>query len=183
MQRATTRYRGFLGRSFLPSGRALMLLLAVGVAACGRAQVRPTPGPAEPGPERGGRRVVQEGLATYYAPKFAGRRTASGDRYEPGRLTAAHRTLPFGTRVRVRRAPRGARAIGPSVIVRINDRGPYEEGRLIDLSGAAARRLGMLGTIARVRVEVLADAASSPSRSASRSASTSAPGASAAPAR
>jgi rare lipoprotein A len=154
MQRATTRYRGFLGRSFLPSGRALMLLLAVGVAACGRAQVRPTPGPAEPGPERGGRRVVQEGLATYYAPKFAGRRTASGDRYEPGRLTAAHRTLPFGTRVLVSRIDREGRVVAGPVVVRINDRGPYGRA-IIDLSMAAARRLGMIRDgLVRIRLEV-----------------------------
>ncbi len=131
-----------------------MLLLAVGVAACGRAQVRPTPGPAEPGPERGGRRVVQEGLATYYAPKFAGRRTASGDRYEPGRLTAAHRTLPFGTRVLVSRIDREGRVVAGPVVVRINDRGPYGRA-IIDLSMAAARRLGMIRDgLVRIRLEV-----------------------------
>ncbi len=161
-----------------PSTCAVLLGTLALLGGCRDDRPRPQPPPPEPAVV-----AVRTGVASHYAARFSGRRTASGERYDPEALTAAHRTLPFGTRVRVRRAPRGARAIGPSVIVRINDRGPYEEGRLIDLSGAAARRLGMLGTIARVRVEVLADAASSPSRSASRSASASAPGASAAPAR
>ncbi len=133
-----------------------MLLLAVGVAACGRAPVRPTPGPGEAGtwPRPEGRRVVQEGLATYYAPKFAGRRTASGDRYEPGRLTAAHRTLPFGTRVLVSRIDRDGRVVAGPVVVRINDRGPYGRA-IIDLSLAAARRLGMIRDgVVRIRLEV-----------------------------
>ena len=90
-------------------------------------------------------------MATYYASRFAGRRTASGERYDPGELTAAHRTLPLGTLVRVTRVDGGM-----SVVVRINDRGPYASGRIIDLSMAAARRLHMLDTgVVRVRVEVL----------------------------
>jgi rare lipoprotein A len=91
-------------------------------------------------------------MATFYSSRLAGRRTASGERYDPGDLTAAHRTLPLGTIVRVTRVDGTA---GP-VQVRINDRGPYGEGRIIDLSMAAARRLHMLGAgVVRVRVEVV----------------------------
>jgi rare lipoprotein A len=80
----------------------------------------------------------QVGMATYYAQKFIGRRTANGERYDPGRLTAAHRTLPFGTFVEVRRHD------GRKVIVRINDRGPYAKGRIIDLSRKAAELIGLV---------------------------------------
>ena len=78
------------------------------------------------------------GTASYYADKFDGRRTASGETFRNGGYTAAHRTLPFGTRVRVSRGDR-------SVVVRINDRGPFAKGRVIDLSKAAARDLGLIG--------------------------------------
>lgn len=96
-------------------------------------------------------RVIGTGGASYYANRFAGRRTASGERYRPGALTAAHRTLRFGTRVRVTNLRNGR-----SVVVRINDRGPFHRRRVIDLSRAAAQRIGMIrsGT-ARVRLEVL----------------------------
>jgi rare lipoprotein A len=91
-------------------------------------------------------------MATYYANRFAGRKTASGERYDPGDLTAAHKTLPLGTVVRVTRAD----GEGPAVLVRINDRGPYADGRVIDLSLAAAKRLGMLKAgVIKVRVEVV----------------------------
>ena len=79
----------------------------------------------------------QVGLATWYGPGFAGKKTASGERFDPHAMTAAHRTLPFGTRVRVTDAD------GDSVIVRINDRGPFARGRVIDLSQAAAKDLGL----------------------------------------
>jgi rare lipoprotein A len=77
------------------------------------------------------------GMASWYGAQFAGHRTASGERFNPGDYTAAHRTLPFGTRVRVTDAD------GDSVIVRINDRGPFARGRVIDLSQAAAKDLGL----------------------------------------
>jgi rare lipoprotein A len=80
----------------------------------------------------------QTGMATWYGKRFHGRRTASGERYDMHALTAAHRTLPLGTCVRVT-AFGGAR----SVIVRINDRGPFVRGRIIDLSYAAAQALGL----------------------------------------
>ena len=96
-------------------------------------------------------RVIRTGGASYYAAKFNGRRTANGERYRPGRLTAAHRTLRFGTRVRVTNLRNGR-----SVVVRINDRGPFVRGRIIDLSRAAAQRIGMIRSgVARVRLEVL----------------------------
>jgi rare lipoprotein A len=91
-------------------------------------------------------------MATFYAMRFAGRRTASGERYDPGALTAAHRTLPLGTVVRVTRVD----GTGSPVVVRINDRGPYASGRIIDLSMAAARRLRMIEAgVVRVRLEVI----------------------------
>lgn len=97
----------------------------------------------------------QEGLATQYAARMAGRRTASGDTYRPGALTAAHRSLPFGTRVRVTRiTPTGSIIAGP-VVVRINDRGPFDRALIIDLSQAAARALEMNDDVARVRLEVI----------------------------
>ena len=89
------------------------------------------------------------GQASVYARKFDGRRTASGERYDPGKLTAAHKSLPFGTRVRVRNLRNGR-----SVIVRVNDRGRLAPGRIIDLSPAAARAIGM-DTRGVARVEVL----------------------------
>ncbi|XXT72812.1 septal ring lytic transglycosylase RlpA family protein [Sorangium sp. So ce693] len=81
---------------------------------------------------------IQRGRATYYADKFKGRRTASGERYNPRALTAAHRTLPFGAVVDV------VRRDGRRVRVRINDRGPFKRGRIIDLSRKAAERIGLI---------------------------------------
>jgi rare lipoprotein A (peptidoglycan hydrolase) len=87
--------------------------------------------------------------ASYYGKEFAGRRTASGEKFNPGGMTAAHRTLPFGTRVRVTHSGNGR-----SVTVRINDRGPFIRGRSIDLSAAAATAIGMGGS-ARVQLNVI----------------------------
>lgn len=90
-----------------------------------------------------------EGKASYYGARHHGKRTASGERFDQHALTAAHRSLPFGTRVRVTNL-RNQR----SVVVRINDRGPYARGRIIDLSRQAARQLGMLSAgVVPVRVE------------------------------
>ena len=80
------------------------------------------------------------GMASWYGPGFQGRRTASGERFNTHALTAAHKTLPFGTRVRVVNQRNGR-----SVVVRINDRGPHVRGRMIDLSRAAARAIGLSG--------------------------------------
>jgi rare lipoprotein A len=82
--------------------------------------------------------AVETVEASYYGEEFAGRPTASGEIFDPSLLTAAHRTLPLGTLVRVTDA-----ASGNSVIVRINDRGPFHGERAIDLSEAAARRIGL----------------------------------------
>ena len=79
------------------------------------------------------------GIASYYGKRFHGRRTASGERFDMHGLTAAHRTLPFGSLVRVTNP-----ATGRSVTVRINDRGPFSHGRLIDLSRAAAEEIGLV---------------------------------------
>jgi rare lipoprotein A len=91
--------------------------------------------------------LAQSGIASVYA--YDGGRTASGERASPGALTAAHRTLPFGTMVRVTN-----RSSGRSVVVRINDRGPFVHGRIIDLTPAAARALGFSG-LANVEVDVV----------------------------
>lgn len=81
----------------------------------------------------------EEGMASYYADTLHGNPTASGEPYDKDSLTAAHRTLPFGTHVKVTRLDNGE-----SVEVRINDRGPHAKSRIIDLSSAAARKLGMI---------------------------------------
>ncbi len=85
-------------------------------------------------------RELERGQASWYAPRFQGRRTASGERYDKYALTAAHKTLPFGTVVRVS----NLLVPGREVDVRINDRGPFVAGRVIDLSQAAAEALGLL---------------------------------------
>ena len=91
---------------------------------------------------------ASRGQASYYG--YTGR-TASGEMTRHGEMTAAHRTLPFGTRVRVTHARNGK-----SVVVRINDRGPFIRGRIIDVSHAAAGELGMLGSgVAQVEIEVM----------------------------
>ncbi len=82
--------------------------------------------------------LLGTGEASWYGPKFAGRRTASGETFDPTELTAAHRTLPFGSLVRVT-----SNRTGKSVVVRINDRGPYHGNRVIDLSEAAAKEIGI----------------------------------------
>lgn len=101
------------------------------------------------GPER---LPAATGIASYYGDEFRGRVTASGERYDPGKLTAAHRSYPIGTRVQVTNLGNGKR-----VVVRINDRGPYKAGRIIDLSLRAAKELDLLvdGT-AKVLVQVVA---------------------------
>jgi rare lipoprotein A len=93
------------------------------------------------------------GDASYYGARHQGNRTASGERFNQNAMTAAHRQLPFGTRVKVTNLDNDK-----SVVVRINDRGPHTRGRLIDLSRAAAEQIGMLrsGT-APVRVQSLSD--------------------------
>jgi rare lipoprotein A len=94
---------------------------------------------------------IQEGKASYYADKFEGKPTASGEKYKHSKLTAAHKTLPFGTVIKVTSVSNGK-----SVEVRINDRGPFVEGRVIDLSRSAAEKIGLIHVgIADVKIEVV----------------------------
>jgi rare lipoprotein A len=98
------------------------------------------------------------GIASWYGDHWQGRKTASGTRFDVKKLTAAHRTLPFNTRVRVTNLDNGK-----SVIVLVNDRGPYVDGRVIDLSTAAARRLGMVKKgLVPVRIEIVPPPAATP---------------------
>src|SRR3712207_1064649 len=90
--------------------------------------------------DEGSGHKIQGGHASWYGPGFHGRRTASGETFNTNALTAAHRSLPFGTRVRVVNEKTGR-----SVIVRINDRGPFAKGRVIDLARSAAQQIGMGG--------------------------------------
>ena len=95
--------------------------------------------------------TVLTGKASFYATKFGGRRTANGEKLHHDSMTCAHRTLPFGTRLRVKNP-----ANGREVIVRVNDRGPFVRGRIVDLSRAAAHKLGIIAQgIAVVEVERL----------------------------
>ncbi|HEY0414212.1 MAG TPA: septal ring lytic transglycosylase RlpA family protein [Allosphingosinicella sp.] len=95
--------------------------------------------------------LVGQGVASYYGRELAGNRTANGERFNPMALTAAHRTLPLGTMLRVTNLGNGR-----SVIVRVNDRGPFTRGRVLDMSYAAAREIAMIGPgSAQVRLEVV----------------------------
>jgi hypothetical protein len=119
--------------------RPLLLALALCLAACAPALSR-VPNAAE-------------GIASWYGPGFEGRLTANGEVFDSSLLTAAHQTLPFDTLVRVTNLNNGL-----AVVVRINDRGPFVGGRIIDLSRAAAERIDMIGSgIAPVRLELLTD--------------------------
>jgi rare lipoprotein A len=129
----------------------VFLLPVVGGAGCAWQIGQPPPrkAPPSPVPVSGGWR--EEGIASWYGKPFHGRRTASGEIYDMHKMTAAHRTLPFQTMVRVTN-----RTNGRSTTVRITDRGPFIKGRIIDLSRAAAKELDMIvsGT-APVVVQVL----------------------------
>ncbi|MFA9206343.1 MAG: septal ring lytic transglycosylase RlpA family protein [Burkholderiaceae bacterium] len=90
----------------------------------------------------------RKGLASYYADSYEGKTTANGEIYRQGKITAAHKTLPFGTKVEVTNLSNNK-----SVVVRINDRGPYIRGRIIDLTKAAAREINMVGAgVAKVKI-------------------------------
>lgn len=97
--------------------------------------------------ENSSRFLVGEGRASFYSNRFHGRRTASGEHFDRTDYTAAHKSLPFGTKVRVTNL-----ANGRHVVVKINDRGPHTKGRIIDISQAAARQIGMAG-VGNVRIE------------------------------
>jgi len=94
-------------------------------------------------------RAAEYGLASYYGADFHGKKTASGEVFDRGALTCAHRDLPFGTRVKVTNLRNNK-----WVVVRVNDRGPWVGGRVIDLSYAAAKKIGMIGDgIVKVKIE------------------------------
>jgi rare lipoprotein A len=125
--------------------RVLTFTCAIVLSACARS-ARETP--AVPRQPPG---FPQEGVASWYGPGFHGRTTASGERFDQDALTAAHPSLPFDTRVRVINLVNQR-----EVVLRINDRGPSHGGRIIDVSRAAARRLGLIGSgTGRVRVIVV----------------------------
>lgn len=117
----------------------------------------PLPAREAPTPEGHGERVAEEpaatisGWASWYGPGFAGRTTASGEVYDPSEMVAAHKTLPFGTMIRVTNQRNGR-----STVLRIVDRGPYAGGRILDVSAAAADVLGMKASgTAPVAIEIL----------------------------
>jgi rare lipoprotein A len=121
--------------------RPLVVLLLLGLAGCATLGGRPRPGDDS----------AEVGTASFYARRFHGRTTASGVRYDPAKMLAAHRTLPFGTRVRVTNLENHR-----SVVVTVVDRGPFKRGRVIDLSRGAARELGFVREgLATVRLEVI----------------------------
>ncbi len=99
---------------------------------------------------------TETGEASYYADSFQGKPTASGEPYDRNKLTAAHRTLPFGTRLKVTRTDNGK-----SVVVKVNDRGPHKAGRIVDLSYAAAAQIGLVRDgVAPVKIEVVGSSSS-----------------------
>lgn len=125
--------------SYYFSRACLMLFFALSLSACSSLNSKSTAGDR------------QSGIASYYHDSLHGNRTANGEVFNQQALTAAHRKLQFGTKVRVTNT-----ANGKSVIVRINDRGPFVGGRIIDLSKAAFRRIGDTGLgLLQVEVEVL----------------------------
>jgi rare lipoprotein A len=129
--------------------RGWVVLLGVGlllVAGCSPVRRPRVAAPVPVGPGN-----VQEGVASWYGPGFHGKRTSSGERFDQYDFTAAHRTLPLGSWVVVTNKMNGR-----SIQVYVNDRGPYIQGRVIDLSYAAARAIGMLGSgTVPVRIVVL----------------------------
>ena len=135
-------------RKWMTMGAIGLLMLASSVASAHEA------GPAPRASRSSDVRTRHRGnIASYYASRFHGRSTASGNPYDENELTAAHRTLPFGTRVRVTNLMNAR-----SVVVMVTDRGPFAAGRVIDVSRRAARQLGFLRRgLARVRLEPLTD--------------------------
>jgi rare lipoprotein A len=133
--------------------RRLLLGVTVGlVAACAPRATRPSPEKTREAErtevKASPQAYLEEGIASYYGPGLEGRPTASGEKLDLAALTAAHRKLPFGTCVRVVNMENGR-----SVRVRVNDRGPFVQGRVVDVSLAAAKQLDMVGKgLARVRL-------------------------------
>jgi rare lipoprotein A len=117
----------------------MLIALAGVLAGCSTAPDLSRPDSGRGAPTKAPSAELGRGKASWYGPGFDGRRTASGERFDMNALTAAHRTLAFGTRVLVRNTQNGR-----EVVVRINDRGPHIRGRIIDLSKAAAEALDLL---------------------------------------
>ena len=143
---------GLLGVGSFALGVALSKVPAV-VARTSQAPAPAPAAPAAPTPDRlsGSVGETQTGLAAYYSQRLQGRRTASGARFDNGAMTTAHQTLPFGTKVRVTNTKNGK-----SVVLRVNDRGPTQPKRILDVSQAAAQRLGIVRAgLAEVKLEVV----------------------------
>ena len=137
-------------------GRRVLVFAAVALIAASCAKKKRVRAPAPLPPIPGS---VERGIASWYGYPYHGRRSANGEIYDMEKFTAAHRTLPFGCWVEVTNLANGKQAR-----VRITDRGPFVEGRIIDLSRAAARQIEMIGPgIVEVRLEVIAPPASPPS--------------------
>ncbi|MFQ5914040.1 MAG: septal ring lytic transglycosylase RlpA family protein [Nitrospinota bacterium] len=137
--------------SLLLSGGCALAPVGSGTTGAGRSTKPYTVNGVTYVPRKSARGFRQVGIASWYGFSWALRRTASGERYNPYKMTAAHKTLPLTTPVRVTNLENGR-----SIVVRINDRGPFVRGRIIDLSYSAAEKLGFRkkGT-ARVRLEAL----------------------------
>lgn len=132
--------RSSKSRSLIAAALAIVVLLLSGACATTGGAYKQQPG------------YTERGLASWYGPGFHGKQAANGETYDMNQLTAAHRTLPFDTVVQVRNRENGRR-----VEVRINDRGPFVKGRIIDLSHEAARQLEMLGPgVVAVEIRVVA---------------------------
>lgn len=149
MRRGSTTSRSLAGFRIAVAIAATSLLASPVVSAAVRKKRRPPAARTmdrvtyEPG------KGMQVGHASWYGPGFHGRRTASGERFDRNAMTLASRHLPFGTRVRVTNLTNGKAVEG-----RVNDRGPFVRGRIVDLSQGMARRLG-IGGVGKVRVEVI----------------------------
>jgi len=129
----------------------LLVGAAMGLSACTGSSPRFTSSKGVNVVTGGSYSAREEGIASYYADEFNGRKTSNGEIFDMNKLTAAHKALPFNSVVKVTNLDNGL-----SVVVRVNDRGPFVEGRIIDLSLAGARAVGMIGTgTARVSLEVL----------------------------
>ncbi len=129
--------------------RVLMLLLSTSLFVAGWAAAPVVTKDGMPGPSRSP--IDVDGVASYYGKEHHGKKTANGEVFDMNKLTAAHRSLPFGSIVKVTNLSNHR-----SVIVRINDRGPYIAGRIIDLSQAAAQQLDIITVgVVQVKVEVL----------------------------
>lgn len=123
---------------------AVLAAALIALPGCGRKKRAPRP-PAAPSPG-----WTETGIASWYGNPYHGRKTSNGEVFDMNQMTAAHRTLPFGAMVKVTNLDNRK-----TVTVRINDRGPFAEGRIIDLSRAAAKEIGLLGPgLARVRIEL-----------------------------